>query len=62
MNCSCPGLQTMLPRSREIRAVYASTDIRQVLLHATLNRGYLSRVLTSYTIGYERRGLTFRCE
>ena len=42
--------------SGNLRAVYASTDVLQVLLHATLNRPYLATVLRSFTIGYRRIG------
>ena len=33
-------------------AVYASVDIDAVLMHAVLDRAYLSRRLGSYTVGY----------
>lgn len=39
-------------RSGNYLAVYASVDVDVVLLHAILNREYLSYRLGSYTIGY----------
>jgi hypothetical protein len=36
-------------------AVYASSDVYQALLHATLNRGYLSQLFSSFTIAYRVR-------
>jgi hypothetical protein len=42
--------------SGNLRAVYASTDVLQALLHATLNKPYLASVLRSFTIGYCRVG------
>ncbi len=37
-------------------AVYASTNVYAVLLHATLNRAYLDSVLESYMVGYRIQG------
>ena len=39
-------------RSGNYVAVYASVDVDAVLMHAVLDREYLSRCLNSYTIGY----------
>lgn len=39
-------------RSGNHVAVYASVDVDAVLMHAVLDRAYLSRRLDSYTVGY----------
>ena len=59
-----PVLQVLEPRqandaakaSGNLCAVYASVCVEAVLMHAVLDRAYLSRRFVSYTVGYRPMG------